>query len=234
MFGVDIFNYGHTISNVVFQSDENDFVWNDQSTTVGFVDNVRTTQYLDYVITHTLTNDYIDYDTSGLDPAWGGIFDFDIETNVSKDGVVKKTWTNKNTQHKLKKDEPLSHVGQPFRGYIFHLEDEAAKWVRNDIENNKTTCADENKAENEDGSCGDCLDGFMLNDNGECITCASMNQKDGLGGACGDCNEGYIVDEDEESDSYGNCIEESPADNTILYAGGGLIALAVVATLLKK
>ena len=45
---------------------ENDFVWNDQSATVGFVDNVRTTQYLNYVITHTLTNDYIDYDTSGL------------------------------------------------------------------------------------------------------------------------------------------------------------------------
>ena len=45
---------------------------------------------------------------------------------------------------------------------------------------------------------------------------------------------GQTSDEDEESDSYGTCIEEEPADNTILYVGGGLIALAVVATLMKK
>ena len=103
-----------------------------------------------------------------------------------------------------------------------------------DIENNKTTCADENKVDNEDETCGECLDGFMLNDDGECITCSSMYQEDGIGGVCGNCKEGFIVDEDEESDSYGNCIEEEPADYTILYAGGGLIALAVVATLMKK
>jgi len=95
-------------------------------------------------------------------------------------------------------------------------------------------CSGLNKKENEDGTCGDCLDGFMLDENGECISCSSMNQKDGIGGVCGNCKEGFIVDEDEESDSYGNCIEEESADNTLLYAGGGLIALAVVATLMKK
>jgi len=102
---------------------------------------------------------------------------------------------------------------------------EDSKWVG---------CRNQNRTENENGTCGDCLDGYTLDDEGDCISCASVNQKDGLGGACGDCKDGYIVDEDDESDSYGNCIEESPADNTILYAGGGLIALAVVATLLKK
>ena len=239
MFGVDIFNYGHTISNVVFQSDENDFVFNDEDRTLGFVGtattpSVRITEYKDYIITHTLTNDTMDYDVSGLDPKWGAVYTFDIETTASKDGVVKKTWTNNNKQFKIKDGAALNEVGQPFKGYIFILEDEAAKWIRKDIENNKTTCADENKVENEDGTCGDCLDGFMLDENGECISCSSMNQKDGIGGVCGNCKDGFIVDEDEESDSYGNCIEESPADNTILYAGGGLIALAVVATLMKK
>ena len=156
MFGVDIFNYGHTISNVVFQSDENDFVFNDEDRTLGFVGTATTPS---------------------------------VRITEYKDGVVKKTWTNNNKQFKIKDGAALNEVGQPFRGYIFILEDEAAKWIRKDIENNKTTCADENKVENEDETCGDCLDGFMLNENGECITCSSMNQKDGIGGVCGNCKD---------------------------------------------
>jgi len=239
MFGVDTFNYGHVMPNLTFQSDENDFVWNDQSRTLGFVGtattpSVRTTEYRDYIITHTLTNDTMEYSVPvWADPKYEATYSFDIETTASKDGVVKKTWTNKNKEFYVK-GGALNDVGQPFKGYIFILENEAAKWIRGDVENSKTTCADENKVENEDETCGDCLDGFMLDENGECISCSSMNQKDGIGGVCGNCKEGFIVDEDEESDSYGNCIEEESADNTLLYAGGGLIALAVVATLMKK
>ena len=64
VWGVDVFNYGHVVPKLTFKSDEdvNDFVWSDQSNTLGFVgtdskESVRTTNYKDYVITHTITND---------------------------------------------------------------------------------------------------------------------------------------------------------------------------------
>jgi len=236
MFGIDIFNYGHVMPNLAFKSEDGDFVWKDQSTTLGFINNpaVRTTQYLDYVITHSLSNDRIDYHVDGLDPKYGGIYYFDVETTASKDGVIKKTWINTDKQFRLLEGQYLNGVGQEFRGYIFHLEGEAAKWIKSDIENNKESCSDLNRVETEDENCGECLDGFMVNDDDECITCASMNQKDGIGGRCGTCIEGFIVDEDTDNATYGTCVAESAKDNTILYAGGGLIAIAIVATLMKK
>ena len=66
MFGVDIFNYGHVMPNLMFQSEDSGYVWADQDTTLGFKGNpaIRTTQYLDYVITQTISDDDIDYTTS--------------------------------------------------------------------------------------------------------------------------------------------------------------------------
>jgi hypothetical protein len=230
MFGVDIFNYGHVMPNLMFQSEDSGYVWADQDTTLGFKGNpaIRTTQYLDYVITQTISDDDIDYTTS--DPT----FTFTMTLSVLLGGANKKTWVDADKTFKLKNGEPLNALGQPFRGYVILNEEKAVKWIDTDIEENEQTCAEQNKIENDDETCGDCLDGFMLDNEGSCISCASAYQKDGVGGRCGDCKEGYIVDEDENSESYGNCIEESPADYTLLYIGGGLIALAIGATLMKK
>jgi len=247
VWGVDVFNYGHVVPKLTFKSDEdvNDFVWSDQSNTLGFVgtdsnESVRTTNYKDYVITHTITNDKMEYRSSdndlGLDlrgNPYEAKYEYDIKTEVSKDGEVIKTWTN-NNQTTMIRQGKLSEIGQPFRGYIFHLENEAAEWIRKDIKANIKTCAEQNKIENEDETCGNCLDGFMMNEEGECISCESLNQLDGVGGRCGNCLEGYIVDEDSNSPTYGFCIEEEPTDNTLLYVGGGLVGLAVLGTLLSK
>lgn len=95
-------------------------------------------------------------------------------------------------------------------------------------------CSTKDKAENEDGSCGNCLDSFTLDEADECVSCESINQEDGVGGRCGNCLEGFIVDEDTDNATYGTCIEVGAKDNSILYAGGGLIFVAIVATLMKK
>lgn len=95
-------------------------------------------------------------------------------------------------------------------------------------------CSGLNKKENDDGTCGGCLDGFMLNQQEECVSCSSFNQLDDVGGLCGNCLEGYVVDENESSPTYGLCVAEEPMNKTLLYAGGGLIGLAVLGTLLSK
>ncbi len=65
-------------------------------------------------------------------------------------------------------------------------------------------------------------------------TCADLNRvKEDEAGSdylCGDCAEGYILDEDEESETYGQCIEE---DNTLLYAGIGVVGLILAIAILK-
>jgi hypothetical protein len=44
------------------------------------------------------------------------------------------------------------------------------------------------------------------------------------------CEEGYVLDEDEESDTYGECIEE---DNLLLYAGIGVVVVIFGIALFK-
>ena len=70
---------------------------------------------------------------------------------------------------------------------------------------------------------------------GNCISCARYESKGWRRWSYAE-----IVKKDtlwmrmRNSESYGNCIAESPMNNTLLYIGGGLIALAIGATLMKK
>lgn len=65
-------------------------------------------------------------------------------------------------------------------------------------------------------------------------TCDNLNREqtdaDGSEYLCGDCSEGYVLDEDEESDTFGECIEE---DNTLLYGGIAVAGLLVLIAILK-
>ena len=63
-------------------------------------------------------------------------------------------------------------------------------------------------------------------------TCSSLNRIDVSSEYdCGVCAEGYVEDTDENSETYGQCIEE--VDNTLLYAGVGGVALLLLIVALK-
>ena len=63
-------------------------------------------------------------------------------------------------------------------------------------------------------------------------TCSSLNRIDVASEYdCGVCDEGYVEDTDENSETYGQCIEE--VDNTLLYAGVGGVALLLLIVALK-
>jgi len=69
-----------------------------------------------------------------------------------------------------------------------------------------------------------------VNTGGDGVDCSETNQKTNTDGTCGVCLEGYVVDADEDSDTYGECIEE---DNLLLYAGIGVAAILVLILLVK-
>jgi hypothetical protein len=61
---------------------------------------------------------------------------------------------------------------------------------------------------------------------GDSPKCSDTNQETNDDGTCGNCIEGYIVDDDENSDSYGSCIEEEEGmDDMMVY---GLLGVGVV------
>ena len=65
--------------------------------------------------------------------------------------------------------------------------------------------------------------------------CEDTNQKTNEDGSCGECLEGYVVDDDENSDSYGSCVEESDDENMndmILYGAIGLGALVLISSIM--
>ena len=66
-------------------------------------------------------------------------------------------------------------------------------------------------------------------------TCDDLNRvKEDEAGSdylCGDCAEGYVLDEDEESETYGQCIEE---DNTLLYAAIGGVSLLLLIAVVSR
>lgn len=63
-------------------------------------------------------------------------------------------------------------------------------------------------------------------------TCSSLNRIDVSSEYdCGVCAEGYVEDTDENSETYGECIEA--VDNTLIYAGIGGAALLLLIVALK-
>lgn len=97
---------------------------------------------------------------------------------------------------------------------------------------NWVECFNQNRLENDDGSCGVCDKGYFENNNGECVPCAAANQIQLDDKTCGGCLTGYVVDEVEGSPTVGQCISEAPTDNTLLYVGGGLLGAGVLASIL--
>ena len=97
---------------------------------------------------------------------------------------------------------------------------------------NWVECFNQNRIENDDGSCGVCDKGYFENNNQECVTCAGANQIQLDDKTCGGCLEGFVVDEVEGSPNYGQCVSETPKDNTLLYVGGGLLGVGVLASVL--
>jgi len=95
-------------------------------------------------------------------------------------------------------------------------------------------CANQNRIENDDGSCGGCGVGYFENENYECVTCASVNQIQVDDFTCGNCIEGYVLDETEDSPTLDECIPEAPEDDTLLYVGGGLLGVSIVLAILMS
>ena len=60
--------------------------------------------------------------------------------------------------------------------------------------------------------------------------CSDTHQETNTDGTCGACKEGYVLDEDEESDTYNECIEDN---SLLLFAGLGVVALIVGIALFK-
>ena len=80
-------------------------------------------------------------------------------------------------------------------------------------------CSDPNDAGFMKGDCEGCKSGYEdKNDGNGCVEIQS-------GGGGESCESGYHLDEDEESETYGECIKD---DNTITYVIIGGIALAAI------
>ena len=97
-----------------------------------------------------------------------------------------------------------------------------------------SNCEDRNRVKNADDSCGECLRGYIENQQGECVSCASLNQELNDDGSCGNCLNGFIVDEEETSSTHGQCIREGAIDRTFLYVGGVLFAVGIIGSLFMK
>jgi hypothetical protein len=105
-------------------------------------------------------------------------------------------------------------------------EDYCFYWSKNNHSDNTYTTLDEALGAGDEGQgTGYVVDAYIKKE----IDCADTNQETNDDGTCGVCLEGYVLDEDEDSDTYEECIEE---DNTLLYGGIALATVVVLALIL--
>tara|TARA_B100000287_G_scaffold279583_1_gene263499 strand:- start:34904 stop:35458 length:555 start_codon:yes stop_codon:yes gene_type:complete len=183
MFGIDIFNYG----NVVQFKGENDY---------------RTIDDYEGIKYWCIEGEYKD-DGSGTKRLWvNGISDV-------------KPPQGKNINDRLNQETP--HGGR-YEESIREVFDYDEDWVedctkakqtvdeQNAGENESKNCSDTNQETKDDGTCGECLDGYVLND-------------DDSSSDYGKC----VEDEEEES------------DNLILYGSLiGVVGLVVIMGIMRK
>tara|TARA_B100000287_G_scaffold279583_1_gene263498 strand:- start:34301 stop:34897 length:597 start_codon:yes stop_codon:yes gene_type:complete len=198
MFGIDTFNYGQT-----FHAPITDYTDPDDE------------KY--YCITHPDLEE--GYDASELFLTGGRILYINGDNNITNtDGsLMNQRLDSISDREYLPASWANASLILELEGLGFVKDCEKALQPQNQSSNNQN-----NNTNNNNNNANDNL-------------CEDTNQETNEDGSCGDCLDGYVVDDNENSDSYGSCVEESDDENMndmILYGAIGLGALLLISSII--